>query len=121
MKPVYAMRCIECGTEMRLLERVQDDAMMVRGYWHHTFECPNCRKAERRLIFDRSKKSLTGRSVQISDDPSTQAAYVAKDTKTGFTVMRHRDGARLRELCEWLGWQVVDGRLPEPLPDDGRR
>jgi hypothetical protein len=117
---VGAMRCIECGTEMRLLERVQDDGMMVRGYWHHTFECPNCRKAERRLIFDRSKRSLTGRNVQISCDPSRQADYVATDTKTGLTVMRHQDVARLRELCEWMGWQVVDGRLPERLPDDGR-
>jgi hypothetical protein len=111
------MRCIECGTEMRLLERAQDHKMMVRGYWHHTLQCPNCQKVERRLIFDPTKRPLTGRNVLITHDPSHQAPYVATDTKSGLMVMRHRDSARLRELCEWLGWQVVGGIVPDRLPD----
>jgi hypothetical protein len=110
------MRCIECGTEMRLLERAQDDKMMVRGYWHHKLECPNCRKEERRLIFDPTKRSLTGRNVRISHDPAHQAPYVATDTKSGLMVMRHKELARLRELCEWLGWLVVESRAPEQSP-----
>jgi hypothetical protein len=107
------MRCIECGAEMRLLERAQDDKMMVRGYWHHTLQCPDCRKEERRLIFDPTKRALTGRNVRIAHDPSHQAPYVATDIKSGLMVMRHKELARLRELCEWLGWQVVESRAPE--------
>ena len=101
------MRCIECGAEMRLLERSHDHTMMVRGYWHHTFECPTCRKTERRLIFDRTKRSLTGRNVHVLDAPS-QGSYVAIDAKSGFVVLKHQDRDRLRELCEWVGWQVVE-------------
>ena len=101
------MRCIECGVEMRLVERSPDRTMMVRGYWHHTFECPNCRNAERRLIFDRAKLSLTGRNVHLSYAPS-QGNYVAIDAKCGLVVLKHQDRKRLRELCEWVGWQVVE-------------
>jgi hypothetical protein len=25
--------------------------------------------------------------------------------------MRHRDRECLRELCEWIGWRVVDGAV----------
>jgi hypothetical protein len=101
------MRCIECGAEMRLLERSPDRTMMVRGYWHQTFECPNCRKAERRLIFDRTKRSLTGRNVHVSYAPS-HGNYVAIDSKCGLIVLKHQDRKRLMELCEWVGWQVIE-------------
>jgi hypothetical protein len=111
------MRCIDCGTEMRLLERAPDESMMVRGYWHHTLQCASCHKIERRLIFDPTKRSLTGRNVEIAHDPSKEAAYAATDTRTGLTVMRHQDRARLRELCEWLGWQVVEAQAPKALSE----
>ena len=89
--------------------------MMVRGYWHHTLQCPSCRKIERRLVFDRTKRSLTGRNVQIGHDPANQVAYVAIDTKSGRVVMRHPDSARLQELCEWLGWNVIACQIAQPM------
>ena len=46
-----AMRCIGCGEEMRLVQAVADHTMMVRGYEHHTLECPGCHEVERRLVF----------------------------------------------------------------------
>ena len=67
----------------------------------------NCRNAERRLIFDRAKLSLTGRNVHLSYARS-QGNYVAIDAKCGLVVLKHQDRKRLRELCEWVGWQVVE-------------
>jgi hypothetical protein len=45
------MLCMACGAEMRLMQVVEDDTMMVPGYEHHTFMCPTCGEIERRLIF----------------------------------------------------------------------
>jgi len=55
-----------------------------------------------------AKGSPTSRVVQIHRDPN-EAAYVAMDTKSGLSVLRHQDSARLRAMCDRIGWQVVDG------------
>src|SRR5262249_27525642 len=57
---------------------------------------------------ERTKKSGSVRVVQIRHDPSYDAAYAAKDTKTGLVVLRHQDSARLRSMCDRLGWQVIE-------------
>ena len=102
------MRCVPCGAVMHLVQVAGDGTMMVRGYEHHTFECPACRQVERRLVFNRARRSPTCRVVQIDHDTRT-ATYAAKDTKSGLVVMRNRDRARLWDLCNWIGWRVVDG------------
>jgi hypothetical protein len=56
----------------------------------------------------RAKKAGSGRIVQIRHDPSYDVAYAAKDTKTGLVVLRHNDSARLRSMCDRLGWQVLE-------------
>ena len=56
--------------------------MMVPGYEHHTFECSTCGEVERRLVFNRIRRSPTGRMVQI-DCNTDEATHVAKDTKSG--------------------------------------
>jgi hypothetical protein len=48
------------------------------------------------------------RTVQIRHDPSYDAAYAAKDTRSGLVMLRHHDSARLRSMCQRLGWQVVE-------------
>jgi hypothetical protein len=48
------------------------------------------------------------RIVQIRHDPSYEAAYAAKDTRSGLVVLRHQDSTRLRAMCERLGWQVME-------------
>jgi hypothetical protein len=104
---VRAMRCVPCGAEMRLVQVVGEDTMMVPGYEHHIFECLACREVERRLTFNRNRRSPTGRIVQI-DCSADEATHVAKDTKSGLVVMRNQDRERLRELCNWIGWRVVN-------------
>ena len=110
------MQCIECGAEMRMLKVARDDTMMVSGYEHHT-ECSGCRNVERRLVFSRAKRSPTGRNVQIGHD-ADKATYAARDIKSGLVVMRHQDSARLRVLCDWIGWYVVDDGGGQRRRDD---
>jgi hypothetical protein len=52
--------------------------------------------------------------VQIHHDPN-RAKYIAMDTRSGLGVLRHEDSARLRAMCERMGWQVVDD-----APSSGR-
>jgi hypothetical protein len=46
--------------------------------------------------------------VQIHHDRS-RGKFVAKDTRSGLGVLRHEDAARLRAMCERMGWQIIDG------------
>jgi hypothetical protein len=48
--------------------------------------------------------------VQIDHDPQ-KAKYVAKDTKSGLSILRHEDRTRLRAMCHRMGWQVLDGAV----------
>jgi hypothetical protein len=59
----------------------------------------------------RAKRLHPSRIVQIQRDPQ-ETAFLARDTKSGLVVMRHEDSKRLKELCEWFGWQVLDGGMP---------
>ena len=52
------MLCIACGAEMRLMQVVQDNTMMVPGYEHHTWQCSGCNEIERRLAFTREKTPI---------------------------------------------------------------
>jgi hypothetical protein len=56
-------------------------------------------------------RSLSSRVVQIHHDRG-DATYVAADAKSGLCVLRHRDRARLRAMCDRIGWQVVEADTP---------
>jgi hypothetical protein len=60
----------------------------------------------------RAKRSPPGRVVEICHDPSFEAAYAAKDATSGLVVIRHQDSARLRAMCDRLGWQVIESGAP---------
>jgi hypothetical protein len=61
-----------------------------------------------KLAASMRSKNSTGRVVQIRHDPSYDAAYAAKDTRSGLVVLRHQDSTRLREMCDRLGWEVLE-------------
>jgi hypothetical protein len=46
--------------------------------------------------------------VRIQFDPA-KSKYVAININTGFAILRHHDGIRLREMCDRMSLQVVDG------------
>ena len=45
------MRCLACGTEMDLIEVVENKTLMVCGFEHQTFKCPACNEIDRRHAF----------------------------------------------------------------------
>jgi len=45
------MLCMSCGGRMRLVRVVPDTGTYMRGYEHHTLECPDCGEVEERLTF----------------------------------------------------------------------
>jgi hypothetical protein len=51
--------------------------------------------------------SLMSRAVQIHHDRD-DATYIATDIKSGLSVLRHRDRARLLAMCNRIGWQVIE-------------
>jgi len=53
------MRCMVCGEEIRLVQTVPDETMIVPGFEHHIFNCPSCHDEERRLVFVREPKPLS--------------------------------------------------------------
>jgi hypothetical protein len=56
----------------------------------------------------RAKISGPSRFVRIRHEPGQIPPYVAQDARTGMTILRYQDSKHLREMCEWMGWQVID-------------
>jgi hypothetical protein len=103
------MRCVSCGEEMRLVQASEDKTKIVAGYEQHTFQCSGCREIEHRSVFTEGRKGPIRRNVRIIPHPKCETSYAALDTKSDMIIMLHQDRNRLRELCEWIGWRVVDG------------
>ena len=57
-------------------------------------------------------ESSATRVVQIDHDQQ-EAEYVARDVRSGLSVLRHQDAARLRTMCERIGWQVAESGPPK--------
>jgi hypothetical protein len=57
-------------------------------------------------------KKAPSRIVQIRHHPSEEPQYAAADTTSGLVLLRHRDNAHLRAMCDRLGWQVAEERVP---------
>ncbi len=57
-------------------------------------------------------KKPPGRIVQIRHDPGEEPQYAAADTTSGLVLLRHQDSAHLRAMCDRLGWEVVEERVP---------
>ena len=59
------MRCLPCGTEMRFAGVAPYQAI-VKTRELHTFECPNCRRTERRLVFAHLIGSFPSERMQLA-------------------------------------------------------
>jgi hypothetical protein len=64
-REVNVMRCLPCGTEMRFAGVALYQAM-VKTRELHTFECPNCRRTERRLVFAHLIGSFPSERMQLA-------------------------------------------------------
>jgi hypothetical protein len=47
----FAMLCISCRADMRVVRIEQDASMKAAGYEHRKLECVGCQRTERRLAF----------------------------------------------------------------------
>jgi hypothetical protein len=87
---------------------------MVRGPTH-TSQITSVIQARSKTpskLFERPPASRI--VVKIHHDPQ-KAKYVAQDATSGLRILRHQDGARLRAMCDRMGWQVIeDGALKVP-------
>jgi hypothetical protein len=114
-KWVGAMRCIGCGEEMRLLQAVADQTMMVPGYEHQTLECPGCHGVERRLVFARPIGPLTLEPMRLSSSPPAPTA--APKQSEGIDVSRTwaRAVERLRSQQSALKERAEGARISETV------
>lgn len=64
----------------------------------------------------RARISGPSRFVRIRRGCGDEAPYVAIDAKTGMTVLRYQDSARLREMCDWMGWRVSEDETAHDEP-----
>ena len=66
-----------------------------------------------------AENSPTRRLVMQIEYDSAKAKYVVKDINTGVRILRHEDVARLKAMCDRMGWQVVDGQASSNEHDNG--
>src|SRR5215203_1640342 len=79
------MRCLACGREMKLVNVVADDRMMVPGFERQTFTCLVCKDTERRFVFNNRGKEhssvasppLAPTSENIEDNANTAPPSLA--------------------------------------------
>jgi murein L,D-transpeptidase YcbB/YkuD len=87
---VNVMRCLPCGTEMRLLGVAPYQAM-VKSRELHTFECPNCKRTERRLVLAHIIGSFRSERMQldsVTPAPVTPAMHkIVVGSRNGWTWM----------------------------------
>ena len=75
------MRCLACGAEMKLIEVVRDDTMMVPGYEDQTFECLDCHEIDRRRVF-RGEGTVSAGEPTLPPAPGLQAPIPEVSTIT---------------------------------------
>ena len=104
------MRCMVCGTEMRLVQSVPDEAMLVPGFEHHVLSCPSCHDEERRLVFVAHSAPLSpGAAIDETDrgllDATLQPAG-ATEAEAEADVPKETTNVRSEEI----------GAVESPLP-----
>ena len=63
------MRCMACGAEMRVVQVVPDDTLMVPGYERHTLQCSGCNDIEHRLVFNREAPEQAAVAAEAESTP----------------------------------------------------
>ncbi len=51
------------------------------------------------------------RKIEIDEQPEVQRRWIAKDMKSGETLLRLHDRDLLETICSNLGWQIVETRI----------
>jgi hypothetical protein len=90
------MRCMACGGEMILMNVVQDDAMAVPGFEHHTFMCSECQDVEQRLVFMKHGRERYTVPMPVQAAPPIVPAPTVQDEHVAASGLLSRVLARIR-------------------------
>jgi hypothetical protein len=94
---------------LALLAEADKDARECEALLRRAIEMVRGRRLPAKAAIDPKPARL----IQLHHDPD-DAAYVAIDAESGLSVLRHPDIARLRAMCDRLGWRVVGARSVAP-------
>jgi hypothetical protein len=90
------MPCTTCGAEMILINVVQEHAMAMRGFEHHSFMCSSCRDVERRLVFTRHGRESDTPTMPVHPAPPIVPASTAQDERLAAPGLLRRVLANIR-------------------------
>jgi hypothetical protein len=91
------MRCMACGTEMTLMNVVQDDTMAVPGFEHRTFMCSECQDVEERLVFTKPAQEDNTESTPVElAPPIAPASSAVQDEHIAASGLLSRVVAKIR-------------------------
>ena len=110
LKPLLTTNSAPSSPVLAMLAEADRDAQECEALLRRAIEM--VRGRPRHVPSKRAIEPKPGRVVQILYDPD-DAAYVAIDAQSGLSVLRQQDMARLRAMCDRLGWRVV-GALRRP-------
>ena len=79
-KSAPSILCLECGAAMSLVHVVQDTAMLVPCYEHHTWRCSHCSRVEKRMTFTRTPTQVPAMDAAVE---LTETAADAMQTVPG--------------------------------------
>jgi hypothetical protein len=83
------MPCMACGSEMILVNVVQDDTAAVPGFEHHTFKCSECHDVERSLVFTKHGRQNDAAPIPVhAAPPIVPAPAVQVDAGAGPGLFR---------------------------------
>jgi hypothetical protein len=85
-----------CGTEMILMNVVQDDTMAVPGFEHHTFMCSECQDVEERLVFTKPAQEGNTEPTPVELAPPIMPASTAVQDEHPASGLLSRVVAKIR-------------------------
>ena len=106
LKPLLTTDSARSTPVLALLAEADRDARECEALLKRAIEM--VRGRPRSLPTRATVDSKPARAVQILYDPD-DATFVAVDADSGLSVLRQADIARLRAMCDRLGWRVVGG------------
>jgi hypothetical protein len=106
LKPLLTSTSAPVSPVLDLLAEADKDARECEALLRRAIEM--VRGRPRTMPARATVDSKPARAVQILYDPD-DATFVAIDAASGLSVLRQGDVARLRAMCDRLGWRVVGG------------
>jgi hypothetical protein len=114
------MRCLGCGSEMRLEEVAEDETVAVSGFQRHTFKCSICGDVEQRLAFIRHVEPSHADAIPLHSASPVSPASAAENEDAAAPSVAKRVIAMLSRICRAVERRISHGRaVRSPVSDLG--